>query len=142
MADLIVVVDPNFGDRLESRSQLTPIWIVASPDNKDACHRLWVSHSHADHREKGAATHYSVSDLEARMENLLEIIPQLETHHGEVAGDELIFPDGFLLEVVGLSLTDNVANRLREFGFSSFEKTSDGFQARRDFPALTGVFLV
>lgn len=134
MADLIVIVDPNFGDRLESLSQLAPIWIVASPDNKDACHRLWVSQAHSDHREKGAATHYTVTDLEDRVGNLLDIIPQLETHHGEVTGNELTFPDGFLLEVVGLPLTDSVADGLREVGFSSFVKTVEGFQARWDFP--------
>lgn len=84
VTDLIVVVDPNFGDRLESLSQLAPIWIVASPGNKDVCHRLWASQAHSDHREKGAATHYTVTDLEDRVGNLLDIIPQLETHHGEV----------------------------------------------------------
>jgi len=137
MSNLIVILDPRFGDRLESLSQGAPIWIVASPENKEACHSLWANHPRTDHRDRGAVTHYDVSNLEDRAGNLLDIIPQLETHHGEVKGNEITFPDGFLLEVVGLPLTEVVADGLREVGFSSFVNTNEGFQAKQGLPALT-----
>lgn len=63
------------------------------------------------------------------MASLLGIVPRLETHHGEMKDDELVFPNGFVLEVIGLALADTVTNALREFGFKSFAETPEGFQA-------------
>jgi hypothetical protein len=93
-----------------------PAWIVATPGNKLACERLWKKHPHTDHREKGAITHYTAADPEDRLRGLVNIIPVLETHHG-VQDNYLSFPNGFLVEVIGLTLTDNVANALRELAF-------------------------
>lgn len=129
MTDLIVVVDPSYGDRVETAAQVAPVWIVATSGNKYACERLWKIYPHSDHREKEAVTCYKAADVDNRLESLLDIIPQLETHHGEVKDDQLSFPNGFVLEVIGLTLTDSVTNALQEFGFSSFVETPEGFQA-------------
>jgi len=59
----------------------------------------------------------------------MDIVPTLETHHGEVQGNELVFPNGFVLEVIGLGLADKVTTALREIGFRSFVETPEGFQA-------------
>jgi hypothetical protein len=56
MIDRIVIVDPNYGDRLEMTAQIAPVWMVASVDNRAACKRLWNAHSTGNHREKGAVT--------------------------------------------------------------------------------------
>lgn len=70
-------------------------------------------------------------DSEDRLGSLLDIVPELETHHGEIQADEYCFPSGFILEVVGLGLSDRVMGELRELGFSSFINTTDGFKASR-----------
>jgi hypothetical protein len=129
MTNLIVVVDPDYADRLERTAQFAPVWVVGSQTNRDACEQLWRNHPHPDHREKGAITSYKTSNPEDRLGSLLDIVPQLETHHGEVKDNELTFPNDFVLEVIGLSLADNVTNALRELGFTSFVETPEGFQA-------------
>ncbi|HEY2389804.1 MAG TPA: hypothetical protein VGK22_01410 [Candidatus Angelobacter sp.] len=129
MADLIVVVEPDYTTRLESTAQNAPLWIVASQQNKSACERIWKSNPHIDHRENGAITSYKISNPENRLENLSGIIPDLQLHHGEIQNSEPSFPSGFVLEVIGLPLADNVAEALREFGFTSFIRTTEGFQA-------------
>ena len=102
---------------------------MAAQTNRYACERLWKSHPHPDHRAKGAVTCYETPHPEDRLGSLLGIVPQLETHHGEVKEDELVFPNGFVLEIIGLALADDVTNALREFGFASFVETPEGFQA-------------
>lgn len=88
-------------------------------------------HPHVDHREKGAVTSFKSQNPEDRLSTLLGIMPQLETHHGNVEDDELIFPKGFVLSVIGLDTTDDVTSALREMGFISFIKTPEGFEARK-----------
>jgi len=131
MTNLIVVVDPDYADHMEGAAQVAPTWVVATQRNRAACERLWRTDPHPDHRDKGAVTCYDAPNPEDRLGSLLGIIPQLETHHGEVEGDELVFPNGFVLEVIGLCLADNVADALRDFGFTSFVETPEGFQASK-----------
>jgi hypothetical protein len=131
MPDLFVVVGPDFGERLEKVAQFAPTWVVATPGNENAYQRLWKAHPHADHREIGAITCFRVSDPGDRVANLLDILPQTEQHHGEFQDDQFSYPNGFVLEVIGLTLTDAVTIGLREFGFSSFVETPGGFQAHR-----------
>jgi hypothetical protein len=129
MANLIVVVDPDYTVHLEKAAQAAPLWIVSTQANRKACERLWKTHSHSDHRENGAITCYKTLDPQDRMGSLLGVVPALETHHGEVQDNELVFPTGFVLEVIGLALADDVTNALREIGFTSFVQTTEGFQA-------------
>jgi hypothetical protein len=124
MTKLIVVVDPNYGDRLETATHIAPVWVVESLHNEAACKRLWSAHPTSDHTEKGAITCYNVSDAEDRVANLLNVLPDLELHHGE-------FSAGFTLEVIGLKLTNSVICTLRELGFSSFSERPEGFHVRK-----------
>jgi len=129
MANLIVVVDPDYATRLEITAQNAPLWVVATQQNRDAYERIWQSNPRVDHREKGAITSYKILNPEDRLCNLISIIPNLETHHGEIKDSEFSLPTGFVLEVIGLPLADNVAEALQEFGFTSFVRTAEGFQA-------------
>ena len=124
MTNLIVVVDPKYGDRLETVTHIAPVWVVESRHNKAACKHLWSAHPTSEHTEKGAITCYNVSDTEDRLSNLINVLPDLEEHHGEFCG-------GFTLEVIGLKLTDSVISTLRDLGFSSFSETPQGFQVRK-----------
>jgi hypothetical protein len=129
MPALIVIVDPNYGDGLERAAQSAPVWIVDTKRNKDASKRLWNISPRADHREKGAVTTYEAINPEDRLSSLLGIVPQLESHHGKLVANELTFPDGFVLGVIGLQMDTEVTTALREHGFRSFIKTSEGFEA-------------
>jgi hypothetical protein len=87
---------------------------------------------HSDHREKGAITCYDTANPDNRTESLLGILDQLETYHGEVIGDEMRFPKGFVLEVIGIQSDEDIAAALKEFCFTSFFNTAKGFQALAD----------
>ena len=129
ITDLIVVVNPDYADRLETAAEIAPVWIVATETNRYACERQRKNQSYSDHRETGAVTCYKTSNPEDRLGSLLGTLPQVETHHGEVKEDKLAFPDDFVLEVIGLALADEVAYALREFGFTHFVEAPEGFQA-------------
>ncbi len=131
MTNVIVIVDPNYGDRIETAAQTAPVWTVSSFVNKAACKRIWAAHRTLDHRETGAVTCYDVTDQEDRLGNLLAVLPTLEEHHGEIRDDQFSFPNGFVLEVVGLILTETVTSTLKELGFSAFVGLVEGFSASK-----------
>jgi len=129
MPALIVIVDPDYGDSLERAAQSAPVWIVDTKRNKAACERLRNIFPRADHREKGAVTSYKSPNPDDRLSSLLYIMPELETHHGTLVANEIIFPEGFVLGVIGLRMELKVTNALRELGFRSFIETPEGFEA-------------
>jgi hypothetical protein len=136
-SDLIVVVDPEYGDRLASCVRQAPVWVVASPVNTPACERLRRIHQTIDHREIGAITACSVSDVDCRVENLIGMLSTLELHHGEFRDEVLSFPKGFVLGVIGIPPGDRVTTALQEFGFSTFTPTQSGFRACKEPSAGT-----
>jgi hypothetical protein len=129
MIDVIVVLDPNYGDHIETAAQTAPVWAVASFVNKAACERIWAAHRTAGHRERGAVTSYVVTDQEDRLGNLLTVLPTLQEHHGEIRDDHFSFPNGFVLGVLGLTPTEVVTSALKELGFSTFIGLAEGFKA-------------
>ena len=131
MTDLIVVVDPNYGDRIETAAQTAPVWAVASLINKAASERIWAAHRTVDHRERSAVTCYDVTDQEDRLGNLLTVLPTWEEHHGEIHDDHFSFPRGFVLGVLGLTPTATVTSALKQLGFSGFVGVAEGFNASK-----------
>lgn len=129
MIDVIVVVDPNYGDHIETAAQTAPVWAVASFVNKAACERIWAFHRTVSHRERGAITWYDVTDQEDRLGNLLAVLDTLKEHHGEIRDDHFSFPNGFVLGVLGLTPTETVTSALKELGFSAFVELAEGFGA-------------
>lgn len=130
-ADLIVVVDPKYGSRLDQTVQLAPVWIVGTQGNDAAITRNRRGRSSADHRGIGTCTSFEVPDGTGGLDTLLGILPVLEIHYGELRGDCFQFADGFTLDVHGLALEGEGTDGLRQFGFSRFTETPNGFRARR-----------
>jgi hypothetical protein len=56
-----------------------------------------------------------------------DVILDLQNHHGEVKNNQSTFTGDFVLEVIGMTLRDDVTNALRAFDFSSFVETPKGF---------------
>ena len=127
--NLIVIVDPDSAEGLIRATKIAPSWIVETALNRQACVQHWNQNHHADHREIGAVTCFTSSNVSDHLGTLIEILPTLEEHHGVVEGNFLMFPNGFILEVVGLFLTEQVRTSLEKFGFASFSKTDQGFHA-------------
>ena len=134
MTDVIVVLDPAFGARLEAITALAPIWIVESDINKETYERLWRNHKHAHHGEKGAITSFGAQSKDDCAKEFLDIMPEVEIHHGRAdpTGKELVFPEGFVLKVIGVPLTTEIRSALQEsYGFTAFAEAPDGFQATK-----------
>jgi hypothetical protein len=131
MPDLIVVVDPNYGDRLETAVETAPVWIVASPNNRSACQRIWAADPAANHREFNSVTIYDVADPNDRLDNLLSVFPTLEEHHGEIHAEQFSFPNGFVIEVRGLAPAEALNAALRDLGFSAITETAEGLAASK-----------
>jgi hypothetical protein len=139
--DLSLVVDPSYQDGLEELATAVPVWIVGTAVNKEACQRVWDRQpSITDHRLPGCITSYDVSDEKDRVSNLLSVLPVLEEHYGESDDDYmplstdpqrryLHLPNGFGLNVVGLSLTEDLRPSLEDFGLNCVIPTAFGFQA-------------
>jgi hypothetical protein len=128
---LIVVLDPDYSDRLESVIAHAPVWIVDTPSNKEACQRIWKRQPHSDHREIGAITSFGAGSEDNLSEGLFDVLPQLETHHGVVDGDYLRFAQSFVVEVIGVRATKDIVSRLAELGLDVISETPDGFRAKR-----------
>lgn len=131
MTNVVVVLDPAFGERIRSLLPVAPIWIVSTETNKSAYQSLQHDYMHEDHHKKGTITSFKVFDIRDRVRGLLDVISDVESHYGSVKNKELTFPDGFVLKVIGVSLAKEVTESLRSYGFTSFSKTPDGFQAKR-----------
>jgi hypothetical protein len=78
---------------------------------------------------KRAALLLTRHNPEDRLSSLLGVMPDLEIHHGSVENNELVFPKGFVLRVVGLTISADVMSALRNFGVTSFIETAEGFEA-------------
>lgn len=129
MSDVIVIVDPEFGDRLEEVARISPIWMVDTKKNRAAFEPLWKSDPHQDHREPGAITSCKITDPEERLGNLLGILPAVRTDPGEISDDGFAFLPGFVLEAIGLRVSDEAKLGLQGFGLTSFIDTAHGFRA-------------
>jgi hypothetical protein len=124
---VVVVFDPQYGDRLVELAKCVHVWAVESPDNRRA----------AQSYIEGLKTR-SLTPGEAKLSLTLsarkcldsDFLETLQDHHGEyaqqIAWDEL--------EVIGAALDFQTEKVLNEWGFHTFEQTPDGFLARRRSP--------
>ena len=117
-----LVVDREYGSKLESLVASGSVWIVDTDTNRQAALDYWQSvrgHSPA------IVTTFKALPTESALEMCSKTLPMLDLHHGEYSGGYSV------LEVVGTSLDEELRSAIKELGFSKFEATSEGFLARR-----------
>lgn len=120
-----IVVDPGFGSKLGQLVKLGAVWIIDTPNNQDAIRDHWANHPQESHVT--GVTSFSANGTRSAEEALLGEIDAVDLHHGEYSSD---LPYR-ILNVVGTELTPRVESVLREYGFSAFERTDQGFTALR-----------
>ena len=119
-AAVAIVVDPDYGSRLRSLGVKMPVWAVKSSANSVA----WIPESS---RFSNSAL-FSVEDVEARTENLIGALADVEDHFG---------PDSFpqnpytAIYVIGIDLSAAIRERLASEGFENFRQAENGFEADR-----------
>ena len=122
---VLVVLDPNYGERLRQMWPGRSVWIALSPINEPTVRSLWASHPDCDHLSGITGFRF---DADALPENsLLDTLDMIDLHHGLQSSKDPYT----VLEVVGARLTTDVREVLCKLGFERCLEHTDGFTARR-----------
>lgn len=116
---VVVVLDPEFGDRITSVKQTHRLWAIDSPKNRAA----WSS---VDSAYANSAIFRSTPDASPD-QHLIDALADIEDHFGP---DSSNVPYE-RLRVMGLSLSDELKRRLSDEGPANFECCANGFEASR-----------
>jgi hypothetical protein len=120
---LLVVLDPDFGDRLRDIPLGQPAWVIMSAANEPVVRSLWTTQSAPDHLT-GITGLRSDSDLCAE-DRFLDELYVIDLHHGPYSTNTPYTE----LEVVGVDLTATIRAALAHFGFNQFTQARNGFVA-------------
>jgi hypothetical protein len=122
---VIVILIPNFGERLSALPAGVPIWIVDTPTNTPVAHRLWKERPSENHLT--GITTFRINPKDSPEHNLLDELSTIDEHHGPFSAD----PPYMQIQVLGTALTDAVRQALAHYGFDEFEEVAVGFEATR-----------
>jgi hypothetical protein len=122
---VLVILNPNYGERLRQVWPGRPVWIAMSSINELTVRSLWASHPDGD--QLSGITGFRF-DAGAPPENrLLDNLSMIDLHHGLYSSKDPYT----VLEVSGARLTIDVREALCKLGFEKFLENTDGFTARR-----------
>ncbi len=119
-----IVLDPEFGDRLTDLAKNVHVWAIDSVKNKLAAEHYMDEikiKCISNEEQKLTLTICHRSKLDS------DFLDTLEDHHGEYAQN----PPWSEIEVIGLALDNQALKLLEGRGFHKFERTSEGFIARK-----------
>jgi len=123
---VLVVMDPNFGERLRQLWQPgRPAWIAMSPVNEPTVRSLWISHPDTDYLTGITGFNFDPDTLPES--SFLNYLGTIDLHHGPYSSETPYTA----LEVIGTRLAIDVREALAELGFDEFVEHADGFSARR-----------
>ena len=123
--EVLVVLDPNFGDRLRDAWRGQPVWITMSPANAPEVQALWANTPSPNHLT--GITGFAHEEGVAAEDRLLAELSTIDIHHGPYSTNTPYS----VLTVIGAQLTEPVRAALSELGFSTFQQRPDGFAAAR-----------
>jgi hypothetical protein len=121
-----VVVDPEYGDRLDALALEMPIWVADTPTNRVAAETIWRRARSTDsHTARGAVTTFRVHQSDSPSDWALSVLGDINLHHGEYSQTP---PDNILV-IIGAEPTPDLRKALVEYGLSKFESRTGGFRA-------------
>ena len=121
-----LVVDPEYGPRIETIAATMPVWVVDTPTNRRAAESLRQrAPSDLPHTAPGAVTIFRVQLDESPAAWALAILVDIDLHHGKYSHT----PPCTALEVIGTGPTNDLRDALREYGLTDLESRADGFRA-------------
>jgi len=117
-AAVALIVDPAFGDRLDSVAEPLSVWIADTPANRTAAERL---------RTRGARdiTTFQVDQHATPETWCIRIIDVIELHHFPSFGE----PCAASVRVTGAAPTPEVRAAFSACGLTEIEAFADGFRA-------------
>lgn len=119
-----VVLDPEFGERLERLAGGGPVWIIDSPANTPVAHRLWKQPD-LDRRFGGITTFKGPAGSLEDM--FLSELGTIDLHHGEYSAS----PPYSVIQVLGCGASGDICAALEEIGFKVESTSQSGFTAVR-----------
>jgi len=123
MATLVtVIMDGEFGDRMDELTGADDVWLLASATNLDALERY--RRAHPDLR----VTTFQESVGGPPAEELVDLLPTIALHHGEYSQQ----PPFDRLQVHGCKANHLVLAGLESIGFRLEGPTAYGFAAIRE----------
>jgi hypothetical protein len=122
---VLLVLDPNFGERLAVKAASQPVWIIRSSTNTPVVQRLRVERGKESDPADVATFNEDAS--KSAEEQFLSIIGTIDLHHGSFSA---AVPYS-MLEVVGCEATGQVLAALDELGLKVASVTDNGFVASR-----------
>jgi hypothetical protein len=119
--EVLVVLDPNFGDRLQD------VWravsITMSPVNAPEVQAFWASTPSPNHLT--GITGFAHEEGAAAEDGLLAQLSTTDLHHGSYSAKTTYA----VLTMIGAQLTEPVRAALSKLGFSKFQQRPGGFAA-------------
>ena len=114
-----LVLDPEFGERMEGLVEHAPIWALNSTTNQAAAEWLW---------EKAPETHkritlFDVPNYPLDTQEFIGVVASIVAQRGKLGEPPAD------IEVIGMDLFPDLNGALLEFGFQSVEPTVRGFKA-------------
>ncbi len=125
---VVVVLDPDYGERLSQLAGQAPVWIVDTPKNRAEAQKIWAAEPNRSHLD-GVTTFKTNSDSSPE-DVLIDELDTIDDHHGIHSAN----PPYTVVEVIGSSITDRLKSKFSQFGFNQFESTPQGFYAIRPLP--------
>jgi hypothetical protein len=122
---VLVILDPNYGDRLREVWPGRPVWIAMTSINEPTVRSLWGSHPDNDHSSGITGFRFDVDATPEK--SLLDNLAMIDLHHGLHSSKGPYIA----LEVNGARLTTEVREALSKLGFKKFLENVDGFTAQR-----------
>jgi hypothetical protein len=120
-----LVFDPGYGEKLLQLANESHVWVIDSPINSVTALEYWVKNP--EYKVELGITKFHVSENKTLSEICLSFLDAIDMHHNEDAVD---LPYS-VLEIIGLSFSDELKLAIEDLGFKRFETTDRGFLAMR-----------
>ena len=117
---MALIVDPEYGERMQGLVERMPIWALNSTTNRAAAEWLWEK----EERTRKRITLFDVPDYPLDTQDFIGVLASIDgelNKHGAAPLRDL--------EVIGMELFPDLNGALLEFGFQNVERTVGGFKA-------------
>ncbi len=115
-----IVLDPEYGERLEGLVEHVPVWALNSTTNRAATEWLWEKNPDTRRR----ITLFDVPNYPLDTQEFVGVVASVVAQRAK--HEEAPLQD---VEVIGMELFPDLNGALLEFGFQSVEPTVRGFKA-------------
>ena len=125
-----IVVDTEFGNRIEQLAREMPVWVVDTPVNRAAAEQFHREGSSPTHRD--GVTTFKVDVSGTPNDWCRDILQAVDLHHGELSHDP---PYGSVM-VIGTDLSAELRMVFERYGFKEFSVEDEGFRASAENPSV------